>query len=162
MSIIAPAELVITILYWGLLFDGDANYQDVMTHGGCMVLVVVDGFFLSRLPLRLKQFWLFEAFAVAYLLWSLIHAYSGVGNPYKDDGTQTDDAIYGPLAWKNETVSSMILTLLLLFVANPIAFLLLRAVSRLAPRRLREAGEGERRIRKAAASGDEEAAAVVY
>ena len=88
---------MITILLWVLELDGTVEYVSVMVHGGGMVLIIIDGFLLGHLPLRMKQFILSEMFSFLYILWSVIHAFSGIGNPYADDGTQSDDAIYDSL-----------------------------------------------------------------
>jgi len=169
LAVAVPAEIVITILYWVLLFDGNVVYVDVMMHGGAMILIILDGFFLSRLPLRAKQFIFVEIFSICYLLWTVIHAYSGIGNPYKDDGSQDDDAIYDSLAWKNDTVKALRLSLMLVFVANPIIYLLCRLVSRLPTKRLCEDCEGQQLFKGPSTEnnvGDEETPegneAVVY
>ncbi|KAL3774702.1 hypothetical protein ACHAW5_003774 [Stephanodiscus triporus] len=143
LAIAAPAQVVVTILYWTLLFDADddVTYVKLMLHGIVMVLIMIDGFILSRIPLRMKQFILFESFAIVYVLWTVVHAYSGIGNPYADGETPTqdDDAIYSSLAWKNNTAGAAILSVIVLIVANPIIFMMCRALSRLLPRQLCEA-----------------------
>lgn len=53
---------------------------------------IVDGFVPNPVPLQFKQFVFFQSFSFLYLLWNIIHAYSGIGNPY-DGVTQDDDAI---------------------------------------------------------------------
>ncbi|KAL7523181.1 LOW QUALITY PROTEIN: hypothetical protein ACHAWF_000415, partial [Thalassiosira exigua] len=93
-----PAEVMITVLYWILEFDGNIDYLSIMTHGGCMGLIVSMVSF--RIPIRTKQFHMFQTFSILYLLWSTIHAFSNTGNPYNNGVVQTDDAIYGSLAWK--------------------------------------------------------------
>mmetsp|Transcript_2968 Transcript_2968/g.4673 ORF Transcript_2968/g.4673 Transcript_2968/m.4673 type:complete len:130 (+) Transcript_2968:124-513(+) len=114
-----------------------------MLHGGMLLPIIIDGFLLSRLPLRMKQFILPETFAFIYVLWTIIHSFSGIGNPYADAGEQNDDAIYDVLAWKNKTIGAVILTLVLLFVVSPILFLFCRVISRIPPRRLCEEGAGQ-------------------
>lgn len=163
-AIALPGEIVITILFWVLEFDGTVRYVSVMVHGGALVLVAIDGFLLSRIPLRMKQFFLYESFSVIYILWSVIHAYSGIGNPYNDGVDKTDDAIYDSLAWKNNVANAAILSVGVVFVFNPIVFLFCRAVSRMFPRRLIEEVDktfqgGQQQSSDAT---DEEAAAVVY
>ena len=145
-AIALPAEITITILFWTLeygTYDGDV-YVIVMEHGIAMVLIMIDGFVLSRIPLRMWQFILFETFVALYLLWNVIHAYSGIGNPYADGDTPTedDDAIYGSIAWKNNTTAAVVLVLGVLFAANPIIFMVCRTLSRLLPRRLCEEDSG--------------------
>ena len=134
-AIALPAEIMITILYWVLEFDGEVEYVSFMVHGGGMVLVVIDGFLLSRIPLRIKQFLLFETFTILYLIWNVVHAYSGIGNPYNGE-SQDDDAIYGSLAWKNKTKAAAMLSAGIAFVANPVLFLLCWAFARILPKRL--------------------------
>ncbi|KAL7524387.1 hypothetical protein ACHAXR_000552, partial [Thalassiosira sp. AJA248-18] len=104
-----PVEVAITILYWTLESNGTTKYVDIMQHGGVLVLIIIDSCHL-RIQLRMKQFIIYEVFCALYLLWNLILAYSGIGNPYTDDGTQDDDAIYESLAWKNDTVGAITLS----------------------------------------------------
>jgi hypothetical protein len=145
LAIAAPAQVMITILFWALEFKGTISSGSLMVHGIVMVLIMIDGFILSRIPLRMKQFALFESFAVAYVLWTVVHAYSGIGNPYADGetATQNDDAIYDSLAWKNDTAEAAIVSVIVLIVANPIIFMMCRALSRLLPRQLCEASHQE-------------------
>ena len=123
-AIALPVEIMITILFWVLEFDGEVKYISVMVHGGGMALIVIDGFLLSRIPLRMKQFLLFQTFTILYLIWNVVHAYSGIGNPYNDGESQDDDAIYASLAWKNNTMGAAILSAGIVCVANPVLFLL--------------------------------------
>lgn len=108
----------------------------MMVHGVGIILIVIDGLIVNRIPLRMKQFFLFEGFSALYLLWSIAFSFSGIGNPYKESGAQDDDAIYSSMRWKTDSASAVTVAALVLLVANPIVFLLCRAVSRLPPRRL--------------------------
>ena len=144
-AIALPAEIMITILFWiGKLkyFTYVGNvYDSVMVHGITMVLIMIDGFVLSRIPLRMWQFILFETFVALYFLWNVIHAYSGIGNP--NTPIEDDDAIYvSILAWKNNTTAAVVMLLGVLFAANPIIFMVCRTLSRLLPRRLCEEDSG--------------------
>lgn len=154
-----PMELMITILFWILEFDGTVRYVSVMVHGGAAILIMIDAFILSRIPLRMKQFILSELFAILYILWTVVHAYSGLGNPYVDtDEDKTDDAIYSTLAWKNNTTTAAIVSLGVVFIANPVIFLFCRALSRILPRRLCEVSDEQ----GSAKLHDDEEAVVVY
>ena len=139
-AISLPGEIIICILFWALEFDGTVRYVSMMLHGVGVLLLAIDGFVLNRIPLRMKQFLLYELFATLYLTWNIIHAFSGIGNPYKDNGEQDDDAIYASMKWKENTASAVILGVLVLFVANPIIFWFCRGVSRLFSMRLKEDG----------------------
>ena len=85
-----------------------------------------------------------------------MHAYSGIGNPYEEDGTQSDDAIYASFAWRNDTRGVAILTVGVLVVGNPVVFLVCRGVSRLFPRHLLE-GDGGEEMSRGGKQNDEEA-----
>ena len=139
LAIALPFELVVVVLFWALQYDGgELTYVSDMTHAVFFVLLFIDGCLLNRIPLRMKQFILYEVSSLLWVIWSVIHAYADVGNPYKDDGSQDDDAIYPSLRWKNNTTQSAILSVLVLFGANPILFMVCRALSRLPKRRLLE------------------------
>ncbi|KAL3759861.1 hypothetical protein ACHAWU_007605 [Discostella pseudostelligera] len=124
LAIVVPAEVMITILFWALEYEsGDAiSYVTVMVHGGTVILLFIDGFVVSRIPLRLKQFVFFETFSFLYLLWNVLRAYPS------DVVSQDDDAIY---------LSNIVLFLVVLLVANPIIFGICWWLSRLLPLRLR-------------------------
>ncbi|KAL7434347.1 hypothetical protein ACHAXH_002488 [Discostella pseudostelligera] len=139
LAIVVPAEVIITILFWALEYEAgeSISYVTVMVHGGTMILLFIDGFVLSRIPLRLKQFVFFETFSSLYLLWNIIHAYSGIGNPY-DGVSQDDDAIYSSLDWNTTPTKAIIMSVLVLLVANPIMYGICWLVSRMLPLRLVE------------------------
>ncbi|KAL7545735.1 hypothetical protein ACHAWF_009083 [Thalassiosira exigua] len=131
-----PAEILITLLYWTLEFNGRFSYVKVMGHGGLLAVIAIDALLLGRVPLRAKQFWFPQIFCFLYFLWTIIHAYAGIGNPENDGVDQTDDAIYPSMQWKNDTVKAVIMMVGVLFVGNPIIFFLIcRPASRLLPRR---------------------------
>jgi len=161
-AIAFPAEIVITILFWLLEFDGNLKYVSVMVHGGFAALLLIDGLLLSRIPLRMKQLLLSQAFCFFYILWGGIHAYSGIGNPYKDDGTQDDDAIYGSIAWKAKPIDTTILVVGVFFLVNPIVFLVCRLLSRLLPRRLVRGEENEQLFKGGKSSRNDEEAGGGY
>lgn len=138
LAIVIPGEVVITILFWALVYDGKpVTYVTAMVHGGTMILLLIDGFVLSRIPLRLKQFVFFESFSLLYFLWNIVHAYSGIGNPY-NGVSQDDDAIYESLDWNTDPTMAIAVSVMALFVANPIIFGICWWLSRLLPMRLRE------------------------
>lgn len=135
-AIALPVEIVIAILFWVLEFKGNLTYISVMTHGGGIFLLVFDGFIFSRIPLRMKQFLLFETFSSFYIIWNIIHAFSGIGNPNTEEGVDDDDAIYGSMNWKDDSASAGIIVASTLVVLNPIVFLVCRCASRILPKRL--------------------------
>jgi hypothetical protein len=55
-----PAEIVVTVGYWAMEWDGTMttalDYDNIMVHGGVMMLVLGEGLVLNRIPLRLLYF----------------------------------------------------------------------------------------------------------
>ena len=114
-------HVFITMNYWLLVFEpGDETYEwfDYYNHGGHLIVSLLDGFGIHRLPIRFKQISLHYAVQIIYLLWTIIHGLSGIGNPLKDD-----DAIYDALNWKMRPGQSAVLCSLLICVAVPLCFL---------------------------------------
>ncbi len=133
-----PAELVITLLFWVLIYDGnmDLTYTLFMIHGVAWVVIGIDGCCFSRIPLRMKQFIFAESFAVLYLIWSVLHSVLNVGNPWYTNKGE-NDPIYSIVDWTDDTGFCIVLSVGLLFVGLPIIFLLCRALSRALPMRYR-------------------------
>ena len=98
-----PAEVVISLLYWILVFSGGASYVDIMLHGVGALLIFFDAIVINRIPLRMKQFLFYEAFSLLYTLWTLVFTYSDLANPYQEAGYKDDDAIYPHLRLKTNT-----------------------------------------------------------
>ena len=104
-----------------------------MLHGISWIIIGIDGILISRIPLRMKQL------AICYLVWSVLHSVLNVGNPWYTNKGE-NDPIYSVVDWKDETGFAIGLSLGLLFVGVPIAFLLCRAISRALPLRYRNEG----------------------
>lgn len=141
-SIALPVEIAIAILFWTTVYEFKSSeavtYVTGMVHGGTAVLLLLDGFVMSRIPLHWRQFVLFETFCILYIVWNVAHAFSGIGNPY-DGVTQDDDAIYPMLDWKptqGTYAKSILLAVGFLVVGNPIVFGICWRLSRLLPLRL--------------------------
>jgi len=106
-----------------------------MLHGVAWVIIGIDGILINRIPLRMKQFIIFEVFAVCYLVWTILHSTLNVDNPWKNAAEGESEPIYNTLDWKNDTGFAVGLAFGLLLVGNPIAFLFCRALSRSLPMR---------------------------
>lgn len=171
-AISLPTEILIAILYWTLQFDGSIDYVSGMLHAGIIGPLLIDGFILNRIPLRMKQLIPNLIFCGAYIIWSLIHAYSGMGNPYNNGVDQDDDGIYSSIAWRNNPARSGIICGGVFFIGYPVIFMICRLLSRLPPMRCCEeedrkfeAGETGENVetKPGSLNNDEEAPqAVVY
>lgn len=117
-------------MYYTLEFDGSVDFISIVKHGAAIPVLLFDGFAINRIPLRMKQFGLYQSFAVAFLAWSIAYAYSGLNI----SGEQ--ETIYEWLDWKTDIHSAALLSLFGLVIVNPAVFVGCRATSRMLPRRL--------------------------
>jgi hypothetical protein len=129
-SVAAPAELTVTVLYWGLEFSGDLTeitYRGFMVHGVFMILLFWEGFSVNRIPVRISQQWLFFLYMALYLGWTLLHAYylEIIGDPTSTD----DDVIYTNLTWIENPAETGIVAAIALFFAVPLAFVIVWLLS---------------------------------
>ena len=137
-------EIFITCMYWVLVFDGEPLFfSNIYDHGGLMLVVAFDGYFIHRIPIRFKQIGLVYMVEVSYLLWTVIHALAGIGNPdfTEDLEGMDDDALYSSLNWKERTGASGVLAVLVIAVAVPIIFLITWSISVIVPRRYLNSNE---------------------
>lgn len=116
-----PLEILITLLYWTLDYDKDSKiwYSTIYCHGIIAIMLLVDGNLIARIPLRIKQMLFVEIYALLYMIWSLIHSMSGIGN-----GNREGDLIYDVMDWEDKTIMTIIIALIVLLVVTPLCFML--------------------------------------
>jgi hypothetical protein len=127
-SVATVQGICIALLYWAFVWETHWGFQidNVMTHGGCLLMVLIDGLLINRIPLRINHMLLTTLLAVLYLIWSVIQNVVWKYNPVHDDD---DDALYDVLKWREETTSAIILSVIIVFVAIPLFTSLLWCVS---------------------------------
>lgn len=143
-SLSAVFEIIITVLYWILEYDpdrSDLNFNTVTTHGFCLVCVMLDGHLLNRTPVRLKHAIVTFALAFMYVIWTVIHAYAIGENPTKSD----TDLLYDVLDWKDSFGSTILLSVIIVFVVAPLLHLLVWSIS-LFGRRYEQEQEGNTKV----------------
>lgn len=130
-AIAMPANLGVVLMYWTLDFDPKTSvvdFHNVFRHGITCLLLGVDANVLALVPLRAKQVVFPLAFAVAYLLWTVVNSILGLGNgvwPLEDaDQANEDDALYSVLDWKHNPASAAVYALVIVFAVFPLLFLL--------------------------------------
>eukprot|EP00980_Cylindrotheca_fusiformis_P014974 scaffold4099_cov98-Cylindrotheca_fusiformis.AAC.3 len=118
-SVAAVQGVAIVIVYWALLWSPDwgVDYNNTMSHGGCWLLVMIDGLIINRIPLRIKHMLFTVLLALCYVTWSVLQNVVWRYNPGDDDD---DDAVYDVLKWRVETGSAVGLVCILILVALPI------------------------------------------
>ena len=124
-------SLLATILFWILVYEPTepVEYNHVMMHGGTLILVVIDGMVINRIPIRLRQLMWVEAVSLAYLLWNIIQQFTFTKNPNRDDDETV--AIYNSVDFRNKPGATVILCVLLLVIAVPVIFIVLMLFSSL-------------------------------
>jgi hypothetical protein len=130
-SVVTCAELILTLLYWLIVYDPKAHTIDLinlMKHGGFTLLLYIDGVFLSKIPIRFKQFLFLFLYTAAYVIWTIIHDFSGIGTGGDQDNVQDtengkEDSLYEVLSWSTDAGQAILYTVIVLFGVTPIVFL---------------------------------------
>jgi hypothetical protein len=151
LAVTLPSQVIIALMYYALEFDGSVDYLSIIKHGAAIPLLLIDGFVINRIPLRMKQFGLFQLFVIGYLAWSIAYAYSGLTMP---NGQET---VYEWLNWNADIHSAILLSLFVLVIINPAVFVGCRAASRLLPRRLQNRSDKREIIESSTADAQDEA-----
>ena len=127
-SVAAPSSFVVTVMYWFLVYDSEADsitYLNVMKHGISGLLVVIDGGLLSTVvPVRLKHVAFFEAYSIVYLCWNYLHSELDIGN-----GSNAGEALYDIMNWVENPKAAATLSAIILLIVCPFAFVLVWALS---------------------------------
>jgi len=129
-SVAAVMGCCIAVLYWAFVFKPSThsiNLNNCMTHGGCLLIVLLQGLLVDHVPLRIKHNFV-GTFAIAcvYASWLALQNLVVKYNPMED---ADDDALYDAIKWRENTVPTIILTAGVLFVAIPLFTILLWTLS---------------------------------
>lgn len=119
-NLTAHASIIATILWWALEWQaGDKmKLHYILPHGPTTILVLLDGFWINRIPIRLFHWWsAVMPYQLAYMGWTLAHAYLKLGNPEKDDN---DDTIYTNIDWKDDFVDTLVIVIIMILVVGPV------------------------------------------
>lgn len=107
-SVALPAAVTVTLLYWALVYDGRViTLENILIHAMNSLVMLAD-LFIGSQPLLLIHYLYFLLFAVAYLIWSLIHHSADIGNG------KGNRYIYGTLDWCK--LDSTIVTVVIIFL----------------------------------------------
>jgi hypothetical protein len=124
-----------SILFWPLVFDPDKDlkYATIAPHGVLILLAMVDGFYVNRIPLRwMHYFGVALPIDLLFTLWSYIHAVLEIGNPDNNDNdpTTNDDALYpNVLEWNHDWQTALVWAVAAMFIIGPVVFGLLWLLS---------------------------------
>ena len=121
-------QVLVAILYWYWVYPGDyVDFERIMQHGGVAFVLMIEGFGINQIPLRWKQ-WLYFGvpFQFLFVVWTMIHDYSGIGNPMDRDA----ETLYPELLdWSDNFVKAFFLSMFVILVLGPILFFFLWLLS---------------------------------
>ena len=119
-TVATTTEMAVMILFWVVLYvPGDrVGFLQVALHGVTAACLLVDGIFVSIIPLRWKHFLFVELVSILFVIWSVIHSFLKNGGP-----------IYPVLDWKNDPVVAIIYVVIVIFVLLPLCYLLIWGLS---------------------------------
>lgn len=127
---VGNTQLTVSVLYWGLVYDGGfPNIGAIFGHGVVLVPVWLDGLLVNRIPVRLRHW--FEISLPTYILYSIWTVLQselvfGVENPY-DEAQKYQ--IYNVINWVDNPVSSLVYLVVLISFFTTIVQLVLWALS---------------------------------
>jgi len=129
-------QLVVTIVFWALIYEPGVtalNFVSIVPHGVIAFVVLVDGNFVNRIPVRWTHWYGFVMpVEVLYVVWTVIHALAtDIGNPNRSDNDPdtNDDSIYKPLSWNDNWQRSLILSVIVVFGVGPVLYYAMWLVS---------------------------------
>lgn len=127
-AVAAPGQIIVILMYWLTVVpnEGISGLLTVFFHGILGVFVLVDGLLLSRIPLRRNQLLLTILYGCLFMIWTLLHAYTGLGDGIEDSG---DDLLYGIVDWRRKPEMTAIILALVILVAFPVVFIVLCLLS---------------------------------
>lgn len=129
-SQVAPAYIIVVVLYWLQDYDPDQDeitFGNLMNHGGVALCIFLDGVALGVIPIRMKQILFLYVLAIAFLVWSVIHDFSGIGDgnwEFEDPNDPAEDSLYKILSWSTDPKRAAITCVLVLFVYCPVVYLI--------------------------------------
>jgi len=131
-SVAATTQILVFVLFWVIEYalakkidKPTIEYRTIVTHGISMVLILVDGVVMRRIPVRAKHYMVVFVWETAFIVWTGIHAATNIGNPLEDE----KDAIYSIFSWKNDPVRTSVIAAINLFIVSPLLFWFLWALS---------------------------------
>mmetsp|Transcript_38752 Transcript_38752/g.90076 ORF Transcript_38752/g.90076 Transcript_38752/m.90076 type:complete len:304 (-) Transcript_38752:217-1128(-) len=104
-AIAAPAGLSVIVLYWTLDYNpakSTIDFRNVSIHGGVALCVLLDGAFISSVPVRASHLRFYFYYFFSYMVFNICHDYSGIGDgdwKGEDPDDPAEDSLYVVLSW---------------------------------------------------------------
>jgi hypothetical protein len=127
-EIAAHTDIAVTLLYWSSIREPGKTivYAECMPHGIVVMLVLIDGLVVNRIPVRVSHLWQFVVwFDLFYMIFTAIYEFSGMGT----------GLLYPTAQWKDDFTGTLVRDLLALIILCPILYVFLYTLSVLSWRR---------------------------
>jgi len=128
-SLSLPMNILVVLLYWTLDYKpGETviTFQVISLHAVTCLLVFIDGNVLSTIPIRFKHILLVEGVALLLVIWTVINDLAGIGDGKWEgedaDQNNGDDKLYSVLNWSDSPGRAAIISVIVIFVVNPLIF----------------------------------------
>lgn len=116
------ATIVSTIVYWAFDYNFSTTtlgWYVITSHSVVPFLVLVDGLFVNRIPMRLMHWFLIFIYDLAYIGWTVADSLAHVTTFPEEQ----DEAVYEWLDWSSDWERALIVSVVFLFGASPLIFL---------------------------------------
>lgn len=129
---VAPAQLLTGLFFWAFTYKrGDELGPPFAAHASIPLLVLFEGLCVNRTPLRVNHQWFFCFFVYTFLVWSLIHSYTKLGNPANVN--ENDKNLYPFLKWNEAPFLTVLYSVICLFLVIPATYAVVWMLSLLSP-----------------------------
>ena len=130
--IVIDHGIMVTLLFW--LTEYTNSYSEptfplVMFHGGAVLLALIDGFIINRIPIRLTHYIFVLFFGMLYCIWTVLQGLVfEIDNPWTSPQDDSE-ALYTLIDWKNDPTLAIIVGIGVNFVAFPLLTMIFWAIS---------------------------------
>mmetsp|Transcript_9980 Transcript_9980/g.19177 ORF Transcript_9980/g.19177 Transcript_9980/m.19177 type:complete len:306 (-) Transcript_9980:67-984(-) len=126
------ASIIVAAVWWGTIYDSDEklDYEKIGPHGATLIAQYIDGFWINRIPIRFRHWWVtLLPFSLAYAFWTFLQGFVfDLENPDRTEEGE-EDILYEDIDWDNDLTGTILVTVMLVFLAGPIVQILLFLLS---------------------------------
>lgn len=124
--------LTVVLIFWVAEYSPSRytlSYFNVFSHGISLVIVVVEGNWINKVPVRLKHYILPNICGILYVVWSVLQSLLPVTNPNQDDPSETGDYLYSILNWDDDLTGAIVVSVVVIFGVFPLFTLFVWGIS---------------------------------
>jgi hypothetical protein len=149
-TLAAHTQMMASLLYWALVHQPEwgCSFGTIMFHGGLLLVLLLEGQTMNRIPIRWNHFPFVFAFHFIYLVWAtLVHGTYEIGNPDRRGPVAVYS--YDVVDWTGNPPATLSLALIVQLGIVPILYGILFVIS-LPCRRYRKQSKRKKQQRQTA------------